>query len=94
MDILAGAVAVLVAAVALHRLHGGLGLRRGLEGLFRRALPGARTGPAKDEASEATPVSRFHWTEVVNLTAAKVATPPRRATDRPAEAESTAVDRR
>ena len=81
MGILLGASALLLAAVALHRLNASAPIRRVVEGLFRRALPGARTGRRDDGASGAPvaePASHFRWAEVVNLTASAVASPPRR----------------
>ena len=99
MGILLGGAALLLAAAALHRLNPSWHARRVIEGLFRRALPGARTGRSEDAAttpSAAPPESggRLRWAEVVNLTAAHVATPPRPSLARPEAAERTPVEQR
>lgn len=98
MGILLGASALLVAAVALHRLKASAQIRRVVEGLFRRALPGARTGRRNDPANDAPPVvepvSHFRWAEVVNLTASAVASPPRRVAPPREATEHTPVEHR
>lgn len=79
MQMLLGTVIVLVAVAAVGRLTASSRLRGALRELFGEALPGARTGGAVPERAEPAGRSsaRLEWTEVVNLTAADVASPPR-----------------
>ncbi len=92
MQILLGALIVLVALTALARLTGSSRLRHALRGLFGEALPGARTGgavPSRTGPASRTS-ARLEWTEVVNLTAAGTASRPRRNAEREAETRAEA----
>jgi hypothetical protein len=77
MGVILGFTAVSVAVVALFQLTTNTRVRRLTSGLFGRALPGARTGePQLEGPRRAEPSARLEWTEVSNLTAAKLATRP------------------
>ena len=77
MGVILGFTAASVAVVALFQLTTSTRIRRLTNGLFGRALPGARTGePRLEDPRRPEPSARLEWTEVSNLTAAKLATRP------------------
>ena len=98
MGILLGGAALLLAVAALHRLSMSSQTHDVIEGLFRRALPGARTGGSEEGSTPAaeTPETngRFRWAQVVNLTAADVASRPRPAPEHRGHTKRTPVEQR
>jgi hypothetical protein len=80
MQKLLGAAAIVLALAAAGRLTVNRRLRRWIRGVLGRSLPGACT-VRREEAPTPTiraTTARLEWAEVVNLTAADSASPPRR----------------
>ena len=98
MGILLGGAALLLAVAALHRLSVSSQTHDVIEGLLRRALPGARTGGSEEgstpDAGTADTNGRFRWAQVVNLTAADVANRPRPTPAHRGQTKRTPVEQR
>ena len=92
---LLGAAGVVLAFLGARQLQANPRIRRWMRGVLGGALPGARTGQpdAVRTAAAPGPSARLQWTEVVNLTAARTASPPRRTDPKHESAPVTAETR-